>query len=133
MVRNFHYNLFILQLQARKVAKIFVYSMMFKTTLRLLYTKFKILKVLGEYREILKYGTVSASFAAVFFAIRMVIQKLREYGVTWLQKLNNKVELFLVGFFASLVLNRYEPGDMNFIKIFIYPRACECVWYYIKH
>jgi len=46
---------------------------MFKTTLRLLYTKFKILKVLGEFKDIIKYGAVSASFAAVFFAIRMVI------------------------------------------------------------
>lgn len=100
---------------------------MAKVLLRCLFNKFNLYKILvQEPKQLMGFSLGAANISGIFLLFRYFIQKLKQNIPSF--KIDRNVELFMAGCASSLALRLFERGELNILKVLIYPKTIETFW-----
>lgn len=134
---------------ARRAARIFGFSVLFKLIIKLAMFKQRLPKALASKQvllDIFKFAGANASLSIIFLVTRLTLSALRKYlglvanghadnngtsGSSNIRRLET-LELFLSGCAASLATKLYNASDLNLLKVLMYMRGVQGALILIK-
>eukprot|EP00347_Sterkiella_histriomuscorum_P013467 403364603 len=105
-----------------KSFKIFGQGLIVKLLFTLVSSRLNIRAILNKPQPILRFGVMCFSLTFVYKLLRFLMQRLK-------LNLSRDSQVFLAAALSSLSLLIAHPNDLNLLKILIFPRAIEALYY----